>query len=166
MKSKQYSPQESESVKKHIEKYFGKIDRMLHGENSLVDICVINPAEEHNFYTLVTFGMGAFRMKIPRKYKKAACDRAEIMITLPPDWDISGKDEAFRWPLEELNGLAEMEEDSDWLGWGHVAGGGRIAQSTEFSGAILLEPYVKDISCRRCVLNKGENVAFFQVYPI
>ena len=73
-----YSPDELERLDNHIEKYFGKATTVVHeffSEDIHVDVSIIPPHEEHNYYTLVTTGMGAFSMKIPSEYPK--CDCAE-----------------------------------------------------------------------------------------
>ena len=52
-----YSFEEMQSVGAHIEKYFGKYDRVMHelaSPDIHVDIYVIPPRAEHEYYTLVT----------------------------------------------------------------------------------------------------------------
>lgn len=67
-----YSFEEMQSVGAHIEKYFGKYDRVMHelaSPDIHVDIYVIPPRAEHEYYTLVTCGMGAHKMEVPDELK-------------------------------------------------------------------------------------------------
>ena len=51
-----YSPDELERLDNHIEKYFGKATTVVHeffSEDIHVDVSIIPPHEEHNYYTLV-----------------------------------------------------------------------------------------------------------------
>ena len=54
-----YSPDELERLDNHIEKYFGKATTVVHeffSEDIHVDVSIIPPHEEHNYYTLVPQG--------------------------------------------------------------------------------------------------------------
>ena len=51
-----------------------------------VDICVVPPSKERDYYTLVTMGMGAHRMNVPEELAEYKLERAELAIALPPDW--------------------------------------------------------------------------------
>lgn len=85
-----------------------------------VDIFIVEPTAERNYYTLVTSGMGAHRMNVPKELAEYKLERAEIVVYLPADWNISDHEEKNYWPLRWLKILARLplEEDS-WLGWGH-----------------------------------------------
>ena len=57
-----YTEEEMEAVEGHIQQYFGKFENVFHELSSPdihVDICVVPPSEERDYYTLVTMGMGA-----------------------------------------------------------------------------------------------------------
>ena len=122
-----YSMEEMEAVEQHIEKYFGKFESVWHELVSLdihLDICLIPPTEERNYYTLVTMGMGAHRMNVPEELKELKQERAELAISLPPDWQLlqeNLQDEEWYWPIRLLKSLARLPINSDtWLGWGHT----------------------------------------------
>ena len=91
-----YSPDELERLDNHIEKYFGKATTVVHeffSEDIHVDVSIIPPHEEHNYYTLVTTGMGAFSMRIPSEYQEEGLpSRIELMMCLPPDWNPESKE--------------------------------------------------------------------------
>ena len=53
-----------------------------------IDICVIPPRKEHEYYTLVTMGMGAFKMPVPEDDEYEDLKRAELLVNLPSDWHL------------------------------------------------------------------------------
>ena len=107
-----YSPDELERLDNHIEKYFGKATTVVHeffSEDIHVDVSIIPPHEEHNYYTLVTTGMGAFSMKIPSEYQEDGLpSRIELMMCLPPEWNPESKESQENWPVELLRYLARF----------------------------------------------------------
>ncbi len=118
-----YSPDELERLDNHIEKYFGKATTVVHeffSEDIHVDVSIIPPHEEHNYYTLVTTGMGAFSMKIPSEYQEDGLpSRIELMMCLPPEWNPESKESQENWPVELLRYLARFPIiESTWLGYG------------------------------------------------
>ncbi len=63
-----YTEEEMEAVDGHIQQYFGEIENVFHeliSPDIHVDICIVPPTEERDYYTLVTMGMGAHRMNVP-----------------------------------------------------------------------------------------------------
>ena len=89
-----------------------------------VDICIVPPTEERDYYTLVTMGMGAHRMNVPEELAEYKLERAELAIALPADWKLdqeSMKDEKWYWPIRLLKSLARLPINCDsWLGHGHT----------------------------------------------
>ncbi len=166
-----YSTPEKETVRAHIEKYFGGVSKI--SAESLytggrIEICLIPPAPERYYYTLVTCGMGAFKMNVPEELAGEAPQRAELAICLPADWKIDGKEEEWYWPVRCLLVLAGLpaREDS-WLGLGHtVPRGGSFAGNTALSGVILTRPQDAAPGCEICLLPDGEEVAFYQIIPL
>jgi len=166
-----YSEQELEVVENHIANYFGNFNNVIHeivSPDIHVDICVIDPTPERNYYTLVTMGMGAHRMKVPKELRKMGFDRAEVLIALPPDWDLKSDDEKWYWPLRWLKILARLPGEYDtWLGYGHtVPNGEPFAENTELSGVMLSMPYYFGPEASVCTLPKGDKVNFYQVIPL
>ena len=65
-----YSEEEMETIEGHIQQYFGEFETVFHELSSPdihVDICVVPPSSERNYYTLVTMGMGAHKMNVPEE---------------------------------------------------------------------------------------------------
>lgn len=182
-----YTEDEQNTVRKYIESNFGTFSRVIsgnNGQNIRVDIGIINPTPSHNFFTIVTMGMGAHLMEeIPEDFKNK--ERAELMITLPPDWKRS--DENFDL-TDFLDYLAHFPvENETWFGLGHTIAfglGHTIASplsyyedSMPFSGVILTNPCfdiksdneVKipgDEEFSKCHMPDGSVVNFYQVIPI
>ena len=99
-----YTGEEMEAVEGHIEQYFGEVENVFHeivSPDIHVDICIVPPTEERDYYTLVTMGMGAHRMNVPEELAEYKLERAELAIALPADWKLdrqSMQDERWYWP--------------------------------------------------------------------
>ncbi|WP_138495282.1 suppressor of fused domain protein [Paenibacillus pinistramenti] len=139
------------AISKHVEQHIGPIDYVLHeiiSDLIHLDILVVNPSKERNYYTFVTCGMSNLPMTVPEgaeDYKFA-----ELMICLPADWKVSQESfdiEENYWPIRWLKTLARLPHEYEtWLYWGHTVPNGDPAQpfaaNTSFSGMILSFPTV------------------------
>ena len=170
-----YTEEEMSVVEQHIKNTFGEFENVFHelvSPDIHVDICVVPPSEERDYYTLVTMGMGAHRMNVPEELAEYKLERAELAIALPPDWKLdegSMKDERWYWPFRLLKVLARLPISSDtWLGFGHTMGKqSPFAENTALCGALLVGP--QDIVWNGgevCTLPGGEEVNFYQVIPL
>ena len=122
-----YTEEEMEAVEAHIQQYFGKFENVFHELSSPdihVDICVVPPSGDRDYYTLVTMGMGAHRMNVPEELAEYKLERAELAIALPGNWKLKREDlknERWYWPIRLLKALARLPIASDtWLGFGHT----------------------------------------------
>lgn len=169
-----YTGEEMSAVEQHIKRTFGEFDHVFHelvSPDIHVDICVVPPSEERDYYTLVTMGMGAHRMNVPEELAEYKLERAELAITLPTDWKLdeeSMKDEQWYWPVGLLKVLARLPIASDtWLGFGHTMDKQTsFTENTELCAAILIDPQNTEESGRLCLLPGGEEVNFYQVIPL
>ncbi|MCH5325313.1 MAG: DUF2185 domain-containing protein [Eubacterium sp.] len=166
-----YSESELNVLEKHIEKHFGKFPNVFHeifSPDIHVDICIIPPTKKQNFYTLVTMGMGAHKMNVPADLPVRDLERAELLITLPPDWKTDEQDEKWYWPIRALKGAARLPGESDtWLAYGHtIANVGPYAENTELCCVMLFDPLVGGDAGATCVLPGGEKVNFYQLIPL
>ena len=169
-----YSQEEMEIVENHIEAYFGEFAGVMHeifSPDIHVDICMIEPMPGRDYYTLVTMGMGAHFMNVPKELKKHKLERAELVITLPPDWNINGKEETDYWPIRWLKILARLpiEEDS-WLGWGHTIDNPDtepFAENTGFTGMMLLSDVnSEEEEAYICEMPDGSEINFYDMIPL
>lgn len=100
-------------VVEHIEKYLGCIDSSINeivpGSRVSIDVNIINPSKERNYFTLVTTGMCEYPMGFSvedNEYKYA-----ELLIKLPANWKLdqeSCKDEENYWPIKMLRLIGHL----------------------------------------------------------
>ena len=169
-----YTEEEMEAVEGHIQQYFGKFENVFHELSSPdihVDICVVPPSEERDYYTLITMGMGAHRMNVPEELAEYKLERAELAIALPGNWKLKREDlknERWYWPIRLLKTLARLPIASDtWLGFGHTMDNEEdFAKGTKLCAAILTGPQDTEDGSEVCILPGGEEVNFYQVIPL
>jgi tetratricopeptide (TPR) repeat protein len=165
-----YSVEDLNILTAHIETYFGSYQNVYHEIESPdihVDIAVVEPTPRRNYYTLVTMGMGARKMITPPDLSDM--DRAEVMICLPPDWNLDNlEDERWYWPIRWLKILARLPiNDTTWLGWGHtIPNGEPFADNTKLCTMLLLNPGAFGEKSGWCRLSNGEQVHFYQMIPL
>ena len=171
-----YSEDEMSAIEQHIKNTFGEFENVFHelvSPDIHVDICVVPPSERRNYYTLVTMGMGAHRMNVPKELAEYKLERAELAIALPPDWKLDKdymQEQRWYWPVGLLKVLARLPISNDtWLGFGHtMEKQSPFAEDTELCAAILTGPQDMDLdTCGEvCILPGGEEVNFYQVLPL
>ena len=169
-----YTEEEMEAIEGHIQQYFGEFENVFHELSSPdihVDICVVPPSKERNYYTLVTMGMGAHRMNVPEELAEYKLERAELAIALPGNWKLKHEDlknERWYWPIRLLKTLARLPIASDtWLGFGHTMDNEEdFAKGTKLCAAILTGPQDTEDGSEVCILPSGEEVNFYQVIPL
>ena len=169
-----YTEEEMEAIEGHIQQYFGKFENVFHELSSPdihVDICVVPPSEERDYYTLVTMGMGAHRMNVPKELAEYKLERAELAIALPGNWKLKHEDlknERWYWPIRLLKTLARLPIASDtWLGFGHTMDNeDDFAKDTKLCAAMLTGPQDTEDGSEVCILPSGEEVNFYQVIPL
>ena len=169
-----YTEEEMEAIEGHIQQYFGDFENVFHelaSPDIHVDICVVQPSAERDYYTLVTMGMGAHRMNVPEELAEYKLERAELAIALPKDWNLKQedmRDERWYWPIRLLKTLARLPIASDtWLGFGHTMDKEEdFAKDTKLCAAILTGPQDTEDGSEVCILPSGEEVNFYQVIPL
>ena len=169
-----YTEEEMNAVEEHIQQYFGKFENVFHELDSPdihVDICVVPPSEERDYYTLVTMGMGAHRMNVPEELAEYKLERAELVIALPGNWKLKHEDlknERWYWPIRLLKTLARLPIASDtWLGFVHTMDNeDDFAKDTKLCATMLTGPQDTEDGSEVCILPSGEEVNFYQVIPL
>ena len=165
-----YTEEQLAMIEDHIEMYFGEIKNVFHelfSPDIHVDISVIAPSPEKNFWTLITTGMGAHKMNVPQGAEQLS--RAELVVTLPPEWDLQNStNEKWYWPIRWLKILARLPIEHDtWLGWGHsVPNGQQFAENTCLSGMLLVDSPLVSEEAQSCVLPNDEEVQFYHLIPL
>lgn len=166
-----YTEDEMSAVEAYIKEYFGDFSSVFHelvSPDIHVDICTIPPDGNRDYYTLVTMGMGAHRMNIPEELAGQGLERAELVIFLPPYWELDQEamqDEKWYWPVRLLKSLARLPGNCDtWLGWGHTVDYREpFSENTELCAAMLIS---SEEAQEECLLPNKDTVCFYQVIPI
>ena len=170
---KMYAQEDWNAVEAHMERYFGHCDNVFHeilSPDIHVDIYIMKPTPERNYYVLSTFGMGAHRMNVPEELADQKLERAEIIVTLPPDWKVTESGEEWYWPIRWLKILARLPINEDgWLGWGHTVANpddAPFAENTKLCGLVLTQPQGFDEDAVCCPLPGGDEVNFYHMIPL
>ena len=168
-----YGQEDWDAVEAHLERYFGPCDNVFHeimSPDIHVDIYIMKPTPERNYYVLSTFGMGAHRMNVPEELAEQKLERAEIIVTLPPDWKVTESGEEWYWPIRWLKILARLPiNEEGWLGWGHTVANpddAPFAENTKLCGLMLTQPQGFDEDAVCCGLPGGDEVNFYHMIPL
>jgi hypothetical protein len=166
------SQAEMDEIEAHIEKYIGPVDSVFHEMVSDVvhiDICLVRPTPQRNYYTLVTMGMSALPMNAP----EAKYSYLELYLCLPATWKLSEedlKDEANYWPIRLLKETARFPHlYDDWLFYGHSIPNGDPAEAyagnTGLSNVIIYQPLLFEEDLAYLGTDKG-TVFFLPLIPL
>ncbi|MEM9539334.1 MAG: suppressor of fused domain protein [Cyanobacteria bacterium P01_E01_bin.42] len=159
----------------HITKYIGTIKEVFHeiiSEFVHIDVYIVAPTEERNFYTLVTSGMSNCPMNCPEPLQEFRY--AEILICLPPSWPLNLNEEQTPntyFPIEWLKILARLPHQYEsWLSYGHTIPNGDppepFADNTQLCCCLLSEPLLFEEEFLKLEINKEKNIYFLSLVPI
>ncbi|MDE5862733.1 MAG: suppressor of fused domain protein, partial [Lachnospiraceae bacterium] len=119
-----YSEKELNEYDAFIQENFGSFDEVFHeivSPDIHLDIIIVPPTEEDNYYKLITMGMGAYSMNVPEDLREEELEHAELILYLPKYWNIKSPEEKDYWPIRYLKILARLPIECDtWLGYGHT----------------------------------------------
>ncbi|MBR5513298.1 MAG: suppressor of fused domain protein [Ruminococcus sp.] len=165
-----YTYEQLQKIEDHIEKHFGQIENYLQESDTddiKLNIYALPPTVNNRCLTLVTAGMGALEMKVPDELEDNKLSRCELVMTLPPDWDIHGEELENVWPLHLLKLISRLPiKEKSWLGPYHTIDYGTcFASNTEFT-SIMIMPVSEDMDVCRCELPDGEIINFYRVFPL
>lgn len=118
-----------------------------------IDVNIIPPDGDRDYYVLWTSGMSDLPMSLPDgAYNKTEYDRAELLMYLPGDWQFGkigengvGVPEEYFWPIHWIKFLARFpHEYHTWLGVGHTlpntADYDPLGKGTQMQGFFFLPP--------------------------
>jgi hypothetical protein len=163
-----------EAVAAHVAKYVGSPDNVFHEIMSdlvHIDVHVVSPTPERNWYTLVTSGMSDLAMAVPEGAEEFA--HAELLICLPPDWPMTQEafeDERNYWPIRWLKMLARMPHEYEtWLGAGHTVPTGDppepYAAGTKLCCMLVMPPVTVEEGFHQLEAG-GKVIHFYALYPL
>lgn len=115
-----------------------------------IDVNILRPTPEKNYYVLYTTGMSDLPMTLPDELAdREDLKYAEVFLFLPGDWDLGktgdlNKDLPYSsyWPIQTLKFLARFpHEYKTWLAWGHTMPNGPayapLCDGLGFGGVVL-----------------------------
>ena len=169
-----YTEEEYDQYEKYIVEQFGEYKEVLHeiiSPDIHLDIIIIPPTEENNYYTLVSMGMGAYKMHVPKELKQYELERAEVVMCLPPTWNIKSDKEEDYWPIRQLKIIARLPINcKTWLGFGHTVSNDEentaYADSTDLCSMMLVTAVNKDFETMELRLGKKGKINFYQLLPL
>ena len=176
-----YGYDEVETLSSYISERFGEYETLLHEDmvdpgDVHIDVAIIPPAEERDYYTLCTIGAGAYRTDVDKdaRQKNLKSEYLEYMLYLPADWELDEEslgDECNYWPIRCLKNAARLPL---WTGQWVDAGGAivagdddSIADSNPYRNTLMLYPE-PPFTCGTvlCNLPSGKTVVFRHIVPI
>ena len=171
-----------EAITAHVEQHLGPIDSVFHeliSDLVHVDVHLLKPRPDRDFYTLFTTGMSDRPMTLPEG--SDVSPYAEMMICLPKSWPIGAiegatmdqifpGEEAY-WPVRLLKVLSRLPHEYDtWLGWGHTVPNGDPAEpyasNTGLCCAIVLNSVTTPDEFDQVEVAPGKVVQFLAVVPL
>lgn len=166
-----YTREEIETVKRHIETYFGEIEKVWQTPVSSgvnLKIALLPPQGKRDYYILVTMGVGAHGDDEPIHDRS---ERTELMIALASDWKVDEEsltDENWYWPVRLLQSLAEISQrDNSPLKPGYMVDYRTpFAPGTALCAALLTPPQEIEDGGTVCILPSGKKINFYQVFPL
>ncbi len=136
----------------HLSNTIGTPDRICRDDPAAdikIDVIVIEPSSDRNFFTYVTAGLSAMPMNVPADIQDLDLEYAELMICLPEDWPLSPEelqDMRNRWPLQQLLDTAKaVRRYNSWICHYHTVASADppvpFADDTGLSALLLSNPF-------------------------
>lgn len=162
-------------ISAHIEEHIGPVQTVLHeiiSDLVHVDIHVVAPTAQRNYYTLITSGMSDRAMNAPEGME--AWRFSELLLCLPPTWPMdqeAWKDEAHYWPLRWLKMLARFpHEHKAWLWQWHTIPNGdpseALAPGLQLTGVMLMPPVHTPRAFRELRIDAEKTIHFHALVPL
>lgn len=169
-----YTEEELNQYESYIMEQFGEYQEVFHeivSPDIHLDVIIIPPTESDNYYKLITMGMGAYKMNVPSELREYNLERAELVLYLPPTWDIKSSKEEDYWPIRQLKALARLPIQCDtWLGYGHTVSSDEennpYAEGTEFCSMMLLTALNQYYEKLDFSLKTKGKINFYQLFPL
>jgi len=158
------SNKDIERLEQYIKENIGEFNNVFHEITSPdlhIDVVIIEPTKEQDYYTLVTMGMSAFKMPVPTNFGRV--NRAELAIRLPKNWNIASNEEQDYWPIRIIKELARFPfYDNCFLADGHFIDWPNEFANTKYN-SVVLNRLVKGPNCK---LKNHDEVVIYNVIPL
>jgi hypothetical protein len=164
-----------EMIGEHVARHVGRPESVFHelvSDLVHLDVHLVEPTPERNYYTLVTSGMSDRPMAAPEPYREL--NYAELLICLPPTWQLNQeafKDESNYWPIRWLKMLARLPHEYDtWLFEAHTVPNGDparpFAANTELCCALLRRPVLFGTDFQTLRVSDEKAIHFLALVPL
>jgi hypothetical protein len=164
-----------ELISAHITKHIAEPTFVFHefvSDLVHLDVHVIVPTPERNYYTLVTSGMSDRPMTPPAEYAEQSY--AELMLCLPPDWPLSeegSEDLEVQWPVELLKHLARMPHEYEtWFAESHTVPNTpafeHYTPNTKFCAVTFATPKTAPAEFAQLKVADDKTIHFLAVIPL
>lgn len=165
----------SELITAHVTKHIAEPEYVFHefvSDLVHIDVHVVPPTPDRNYFTLVTSGMSDMAMSPPEEYAEYVY--AELMMCLPPDWPFneegSGELEVY-WPVELLKFLARFPHEFEtWFAESHTVPNGesfeRYASNTDFCAILFANPKTTPAEFAQLQVDENKTINFLAVIPL
>ena len=169
-----YTEEELNQYEQYIMEQFGEYEHVFHevvSSDIHLDIIIIPPTEKNNYYQLITMGMGAYPMNVPEELKNENLERAELVLYLPPTWNIQSSKEEDYWPIRQLKTIARLPiYNHTWLGYGHTISSGEenscYADNTKICSMMLVKALNRDNQPLDLKIEPLGKINFYQLLPL
>ena len=161
-----YTENERIEIIKFIEENFGRIEKIYQDvgyDDLYLDVAQIKPTKEKPYYTLITLGMGEHKMY--NQNNENFSSFAELMISLPPDWNFDDKN--YTWAIDKLIQLTYIPFTYFFAyEWGHLENNfDPFSFNTKLSALTILYPEMKKENSGLLKL-ENRNLQFYQIVPL
>jgi hypothetical protein len=165
-----------EEITDQVEKYFGPVTGVYHeivSDLVHIDVLIVQPTEEHNFYTLVTSGMSDLPMTVPEGREEYRY--AELFLMLPPDWPLGDKevnqDNRYYWPIFWLKAIARFPHDyQTWIASGHTIPNGEeaapLGDGTDLGCIMMIATATPHDDFGMLEVNDDKVINFYNLFPL
>ena len=148
----------------YVKTHFGPVKEILWDRGTSkfpIQIAVIEPIPEKNYYTLVTLGMITHKMRCP----EGIPNRLELAIRLPADWELDNIRERWYWPIRWLRLLARIPKmENTRFEHGHTMDNCRnLTEDSQIRGFAFHRPGEETSAVE---LSKGELFDMLCLIPI
>lgn len=161
-----YDESELNELENFIDSHIGHFNEVFHeiySPDIHLDIAIVHPTDGHPYYSLVTMGLGAHSMNVPKKFKKYEFERCELVIDLPADWNIKSNEEKWYWPIRWLKIIARCPiEQNTWIGYGHTFGDGSCFDDSVSFTSIALTQFINE----PLQLSHDKKIHFYHLIPL
>ncbi len=163
-------------IDNHLDQFFDEsedIDVLNEIESEIIhkDIYFIKATEDRPFHILLSCGMSALPMNVPKDI--ASSPYAEVMMLLPKEWNLayeSFKDEQNYWPMRIMKELMALPHPNrTWLGFGHTYGheeDTEFAEGIGFNSVMLAHSMELSSDFTEIVLENDKVVEIYTLIPL